>query len=188
MTALRRRRLHLALVTVSVAALLLTPVAVRATDYGFSEYTYGTSNCTQVKDPLNLFYQYNLSTSVTLTQDVLNWDADVGSDQWFADSGFCDMQDRKRASSVGWPRNHTRLDWSGQNPSITASPMHHDIFVGPPCLDVADSFNSARNAARSRYQSRGYFVPYTYTGNSSSIKQCDGRWVSGDGYYARVYD
>lgn len=128
-----------------------------------------------------------VQSSIWLTQNVLHWDADVGSDRWFADTGSCDMQDRMRAS-LGWPRNHTRLDWSGQNAAITASPMHRDVFVGPPCFDVASSFNSARNDAKSIYQSRGYFVPYTYTGNSSSIKQCDGRWVSGDGYYARVYD
>lgn len=176
-----------ALVTLFVLLVLSRPLTTGANDYGFSEYTYGTNICTQMKDPLNLFYQYNLSTSVTMTQNILNWDADIGSDQWFADTGFCDQQDRKRASSLGWPRNHTRLDWSGQNAGITASPMHRDVFVGYPCWDVASSFNSARDTARSIYQSNGYFVPYTYTGNNSSIKQCDERWVSGDGYYARVY-
>lgn len=175
------------LVAILVVLALARPATIAANDFGFSEYTYGTNICTQIKDPLNPFYQYDLATSVAKTENVLNRDRDLGTDQWFAEGSTCDRVDRKRASSLDWPRNHTRLEWSNINAGITASPMHRDVYVGYPCWDVASSFNSARDAATSIYQANGCFVPYTYTGNNSSIKQCDGRWVGGDGYYARVY-
>ncbi|MFP5343909.1 MAG: hypothetical protein ACLGIJ_13475 [Candidatus Limnocylindria bacterium] len=175
------------MVAILVVLALARPATIAANDFGFSEYTYGTNICTQIKDPLNPFYQYDLATSVAKTENVLNRDRDLGTDQWFAEVSTCDRVDRKRASSLDWPRNHTRLEWSNINAGITASPMHRDVYVGYPCWDVASSFNSARDAATSIYQANGCFVPYTYTGNNSSIKQCDGRWVGGDGYYARVY-
>jgi hypothetical protein len=119
-----------------------------------------------------------------MTENILNWDTDFGTTQWFADTGFCDGMDRQRSTGILPPKWHTRLDWAGSFANITASPMHHDDPA--PCGDVADSFNSARNHAKDIYQGAGYFVPYTYTANTSASKQCDGRWTASDGYYARV--
>lgn len=50
--------------------LVLGPMIVspaRATDYGFSEYTYAYDYCSSVKDPLNLYYQYKLSTALAVS-------------------------------------------------------------------------------------------------------------------------
>lgn len=173
-------------VAIAVSTLWLFSIPVNANEYGYHEYTYGMSNCSVIKDPLNLFYQFNLATSDTMTQTILNWDWDVGSTQYFNDTGSCEPHDRQRKSTVGPPNWHARMEWSSSNAGMTASPMHHDILSF--CGDVADSFNSARNKAKDKYQAAGYFVPYTYTANNLAITQCDGLYhTASDGYFARVY-
>lgn len=163
-----------------------TPSAL-AVDFGFSEYTYGTNNCTVVKDPMNVYYKFDLGATLWRTENILGWTNTLGTDQWFSDLSFCQKQNHQRAS--GFPatgRNHTRLNWSS-NEVYTASPMHHDSFVwcgGPN--EKADSFNSARDFAKNVYQGAGYFATYTYTGNTLSIQQCDGSYTASDGYYLLI--
>ena len=138
---------------------------------------------------MNAYHMFDLSTTYWMVRNVLDWDVVLGGDQWFADGAACQKQDRQGASCVpGCPRDHTRLNWSGQNAGITATPMHHDSFDVMKACEYADSFNSGRNHAKDIYQSHGYFVVYTWTGNTAAIKQCNGLWVASDGYYARIYD
>ena len=175
-----------------VVATLLSadPATVLADDFHFGEYTYGTS-CTGIKDPLNFYFGQGLGTldaATDVIEDVVGWRSDPpAADQWFRDDGTCQKQDRQRAEFwVAPARHHTRLNqgrWiDPQFTHITASPMHHDTWT--TCGDVADSFNSARNSAAQRIQSRpGWFAVFTWTGNNLAIRQCDGRYTAGDGYY-----
>lgn len=160
-------------------------------------YTYANSNCTGIKDPLNFFYEENLghvADALAVTQGApLNWGYSNGSDQWMFNGGQspgdqCARETYQRASAILSPRYHTRLEQGSYVDQYvqlsTASPMHHDS-LNLTCGDYADSFNSARDHARSLFVNAGYALIRTYVGNTMAIRQCDGTMTASDGYVYR---
>jgi len=157
-------------------------------------YSYGSSSCGVVKDPLNFLYEMRLglvNDALAVTQgSPLNWSADApASDQWMynSDPGYgCERNYYNRASGSTSPRYHTRLyQGSWVNSTIqysTASPMHHDVYALCMPPDKADSFNAGRDYAKSKFESAGYVLVHTYLGNTAAIQQCDGTYVASDGY------
>jgi hypothetical protein len=183
-------------VVVVAGLLALMPGPVAADDFGFREYTYASSTCRTLKDPLNLYFGDGLGTLAAATkvlEDVVGLRvAPAASSQWFWDDGQCQRQDRQRADAAVAPRRtHSRLNQGGridpQFNRITAAPIHVDVWSW--CGDVAESFDAARDLAAQRIQARpGWFAVYSWTGNTAAIRQCDGRFTASDGDYVLARD
>lgn len=188
------RRLTLATVAASLVWLAIAPI-VRA-DFGFDAYTYGSSVCSPygIKDPLNFYYGKTLGwlpTAVQKTEEILSWRSTAfSSDQWFRDSGMCQVQGAQRNDGTT-DRNHTRLNQGDQRDPqwtfITSSPMHYER-TNILCGHVSVSFNSPRDYAAQKYQQSGYFAVYSWAGNTALLTQCDGSQVRSDGYYVLARD
>jgi hypothetical protein len=181
---------------VVVGLLALTPVSVAADDFGFREYTFGSSACRTIRDPLNLYFGAGLGTLAAASaalETVVGLDvAPAGADQWFWDVGLCQRQDRQRADAAAAPRRtHSRLNQGRrvdpQFDRVTAAPIHVDVWTW--CGDVAESFDAARDRAAQRIQSTpGWFAVYSWTGNTAAVRQCDGRYTASDGHYVLARD
>lgn len=194
----RRASVHrLAIHALVGLGVLASPVAAMAFNH-FDDYTYGQSNCTGAKDPINFYFEGDVglvaqALSVINGQPV-NWSTTpIASDQWMWDSGaapaeMCHKQDHQRASALTGAKYHTRLrdgSWVANVGWVTAAPMHYDHLIY--CGDVAASFNSARNQARDKFNTAGGFVvTRTWVGNTRGFTQCDGRVTASDGYIYRV--
>jgi hypothetical protein len=179
-------------------AILVPTGIVRGAQYeNWDLYSYGKSTCSGIKDPFNFVFEGRTVGQVSQALPIvkgapLNWSSTIiASDQWMWNSGEspgeqCNRNDYNRMSGATSPRNHTRL-YAGTFVAnvgwTTAAPMHHDDLS--PCGDVADSFNSARNAAVTKYRDAGYVLIRTNIGNTLGIKQCDGRFTASDGYIYR---
>lgn len=187
-------RIRRAIPIMILALALFKPVNVSADDFGFREYTYRTSACNTLADPMNFYYGKALGTvfaALNAVESILGLNASFfQGDQWFFDTDAatqCQKQDYNRANSNWAPREHTRLNQGAridaQFTHITAGPIHHDVPA--PCTppDKADSFNAPRDWAAGMMQSAGYFAVYTWTGNNQALQQCDGSFVASDGYY-----
>lgn len=177
------------------------PVAVQpgsAFD-GFDNYTYGTSNCTGPKDPVNLYFEGAVGPvlqALAVTEgQPLEWPfSPIASNQWLWDAGagapgeICHVQDHQRSPYLTGNKHHVRLrdgSWVQYVGWVTAAPMHHDSLV--LCGDVADSFNSARDYAKNAFVAAGGFVATrTWVGNTMRMRQCDGRDTWSDGYIYRI--
>ncbi len=171
-----------------------------AIDFSFQEYTYSSSSCATIKDPMNLYYTGNpmgyvnaFHGSLWATQTILGYtNSGIAGDQWMFNSDpavipHCQVQIYNRAQYIIAPRYHTRL-FQGYDAfvgAVVASPQHHDVLS--ICGDVADTFNGARDFAVNKYDTWGGFVlAKVFTGNNLAIQQCDGRMTASDGNYWRI--
>ena len=191
---MRRPRLIAAALGGLLAVVAAAPAA--GDDFHFREYTFGSSSCTGIKDPVNLYFGGSLGTIGAATEaleDVAGLKVEpLATNQWFWDDGACQRQDEQRADAwAGARRRHARLNqgrWiDPQFTHITAAPVHQDVWTW--CGDVAESFNAPRNLVAQRIQARaGWYAVYSWTGNTLAIRQCDGRYTAGDGYYVLARD
>jgi len=190
----------LVLVSTLCAGALAYPRPANADWDGFRVYTYGSSSCASgdYKDPLNYFFN---TTNENLGLAPYAWAAIytyVGWDKgpmpagdqymWSTNSG-CHIQDFQLAENVAGPKYHTRIrqgPWINGYGYATAAPMHHDSLAicwpNPIPQDVADSFNSARDYAKTKFSNAGFGQGRYYIGNTQAMAQCDGRLTASDGY------
>jgi hypothetical protein len=197
-SSIRRPAQHLvhtlALVSMVSAAALVCPSSANADWDGFRNYTYGSSSCSSgdIKDPLNYFFNTTIGrlgeepVARVAIMGVVGWmSTPYATNQymWSTNSG-CHIQNHQQAETgVAWGKYHTRLrqgPWITGWGYATASPMHHDSLTW--CGDVADSFNSARDYAKTKFSNAGYIQQAYYLGNTQSMQQCDGRYTASDGY------
>ncbi len=89
-------------------------------------------------------------------------------------------------TSVPFGRYHSRVKHGPdyQCPYIchnTATPIHHDTYGGGTC-DIADTFNGARDYAKSKLAANGDSLIHSYLGNTAMLLQCNGVYTASDGY------
>jgi hypothetical protein len=194
-------RCVLCLVLVTTSVTLAQPAPAKAWD-GFRDYTYSSSNCgstADYKDPLNYFFNttnHGLGEEPVARGYIAGWpvywgETPIGSNQYmWSSNGGCHIQDHQQAQGItGFGKYHTRLrqgPWITGYGYATAAPMHHDTLVwcGFPPLpqDAADSFNSARNEAKTKFSDAGFSQTRYWVGNTQWMTQCDGNRVQNDGY------
>jgi hypothetical protein len=190
----------LALVSIVSAAALAYPAPAQADWDGFRNYTYGSSSCSSgdYKDPLNYFFNtrnHDLGLESVAKGYIRYWPVywdmppTPADDQymWSTNSG-CHRQDDQLAEAMVGPKYHARLR---QGPWVsdywgyaTAVGMHHDSigWCGWFFHDVSDSFNSARDYAKTQFSNAGFSQQRYWVGNTQAMQQCDGRMTASDGY------
>lgn len=185
--------------------------AVSAADIGAALYTRdGWDPAVAAnKDPINLLFAHSLAPlaeALRFVETVLGCRATRPSfgTQWFCEPGSggpCHRHDEERATHTVAlvSRYHLRLyqlspPVGGFARPLTAAPIHREVlklFCGwtprrprsSPVMDLPDSFDAARDWARSLIEDDTDYRPeMIWLGNVEPIIQCDGSPRQGDGY------
>jgi hypothetical protein len=187
------------LVAIVSAAGLANPQPAKANFDGFEIFTYSDASCwgANNKDPLNYFFNttnHDLGLVANAAEVIRHWPVywdktpTPADSQYFWSTNYgCHVQDVQLAENIAGPKYHTRLRQGPWIPSFgyaTAAPMHHDSigWCGWFFHDVADSFNSARDYAKTQFSNASFSQARYWIGNTQAMQQCDGRMTASDGY------
>jgi hypothetical protein len=146
-------------------------------------------------DPINMLFTINGDVWLTALhiRDDTGYGDECSSPEYFGDHGVWQLYTVSLASGNCFSaptRDHIRLNQQDDNgPSgydkFTMGPAHYEELVGG--CHIVRSFNAARDRIQSRMQFRGHSIEWVYWGNNAArYEPCDGTWVAGDGWIARV--
>jgi len=187
------------------------PWTVSAADIGAALYTRDDWNPTTAadKDPINLLFAHSLAPlgeALRFVEAVLGCRATRPSfgTQWFCEpgpDGPCHRHDTERATHTVAVVNRYHLRLYQLSPlagffvrPLTAAPIHREVLKllcgwtprrpwRSPVMDLPDSFDAARDWARSLAEADSdYRVDTFWLGNVEPIIQCDGTPLQADGY------
>jgi hypothetical protein len=197
---IRRRSANRTTAAAAVFAVCLTAVALAAAPgaraaFSSSHFSYGNSNCTNHVDPITIvFYGYTAFylQSRNIVQIYTGWSGDNSTSQYASSHGVCSHMDGESYTKCSWPlpicnRYHIRYNQARGLDSLgryeTVGTPHQDKVswscgVGPH--HVARNYTGVRNYIHSKL--RGYKFYWQYWGNTERQKQCDGSYVSSDGW------
>jgi hypothetical protein len=184
---------------VVASALAVSPAAGSSFDSG--HYSYGHSNCSGYDhvDPVTIvFYGYTAFylQSRHIVQMYTGWSGDDSTGQYGLSHGVCTHMDGESYTNCPWylplcDRYHIRynqthtLDAYGRYETV-GTPHYDKVklcyvrYVGWVPKHVARDYTGVRNYIHTKLS--GYKSYWQWWGNTQPQKQCDGSYVSSDGY------
>ncbi len=186
-----RHRLRVCICAIVALGFCLASAPQARADFYWGDYI-------SAGDPINLIFDVNGSwtNSYDYVLAYLGWYDRGGSTQQFPDHSASPWENQNGQAGSDCDfcnRYHLRYnqgnDWGGASwGTWTMAPAHYDQVewsCSPP-NHKSSTYDGARNVVHNAFVNNGYTVGWVYRGNNRGIRQCDGSYTAGDGYYVWI--
>jgi hypothetical protein len=176
-----------------VGVVAIVPSAAQAA-FDSGSYSHSSAACNSSIDPItHVIYGYTAFYALARAQQQAStgWSGDDSASQFANSSGFCTNLDGESYSACDvCNRDHERYNQTHEQDTLgryeTVGTPHHDRVVFPGCgvipKHVAESFSGTRNTVMLAMSNHGFAYTWQWWGNTQPQHQCDGSWVSADGW------
>jgi hypothetical protein len=188
MFTLRREfRLFIA-ASVLLFSSLVSTSAVRA-DFYWGDYI-------SAGDPINLIFDINGTWTNTYDRVLayLGWYDRGGTTQQFPDHSSSPWENQNGQAGSDCDlceRYHLRYNQGNDSAAgwgtWTMAPAHYEQYTwcGAP-YHKSSTYDGARNVVHNAFVNNGYTIGWVNRANNQAVRQCDGSYTAGDGWYVWI--